>query len=318
MDFNKARTFVEVVDRGGITAAASRLKRTQQAISAQINHLEEHLGVDLLVRQGPNIILTADGETLYREFKTHLSSIEAAVQGLKEDKSKASGVIRIGAWQEVSTYYLPEVIKGFTDKYPLVDFEIITATDEALEPLLLDNTIDFSFQVFTQRNRLLKNDPALYETFHPVVSKAYAEKHGLPQSVEDTLHMPIVDYTQKYSQYFHWVRKNRPNIASDAQKKPPLVQVSNNIVLKQLVCQGLGLGFLLQSSIQQEVESGELIILSFPEQAEPNWAEIDIVRKRQNNFGFIHQEFIQYVFDHRIIPSIQENAYAHRRAKPNC
>jgi len=299
MDFNKARTFIEVVDRGGITAAASRLKRTQQAISAQISNLEDDLGIPLLVRQGPNIILTADGERLYRLFKEHLVLIESGVQDLKTDKTRASGVIRIGARLEGTVYYLPEVIKEFSEKYPLVDFEIYNDTDEELEVMLTANKIDISFQIYTKNQRLLKKAPVFSEKMIPVVSRTYANKHGMPKTLEATLDMPIIDFHAWCSTYIYWIKKNREDLFLAAQKKTIFVRVSNNITLKQFVLQGLGVGMLIESMIQEELDSGELIALSFSKKTEPIWVQFDIVYKRQNSLSFIHKEFIRHALEYR-------------------
>ena len=64
MDFNKAKTFIEVVDCGSVTKAANRLFRTQQAISLQLKALEVELELTLFDRQGPRIVLTRQGEKL--------------------------------------------------------------------------------------------------------------------------------------------------------------------------------------------------------------------------------------------------------------
>jgi len=125
MDFNKAKTFVEVVDSGGFSAAASRLKRTQQAISLQIQALEKELGISLLVRDGRKIALTQGGELLYSEFKKQFSAMEDSVQQYKSDKSAASGLIRIGAWADLSNIYFPKLIAQFSEDYPLVEFEFL-------------------------------------------------------------------------------------------------------------------------------------------------------------------------------------------------
>ena len=299
MDFNKARTFVEVVDRGGITAAASHLRRTQQAISMQINNLESDLGLSLLVRQGPNIVLTADGEELYQLFKEHLVVIEGRVQHLKTDKTKASGVIRVGTWLELSVGYLPKLIQGFSKKYPLVKFEIFIARDNGLETMLTANKIDISYQLFIENQRVFKKAPAIREIFLPVVSREYKNRYGLPETVEETLDMPLVDYHSKYSTYNPWIRKNRADLFSAAQNKPRFIEVSNNTVLKQLVLQGLGMGFLCKSTIQEELSSGKLIPLSFPNLNNSCLAEFDIVYKRKHSLGFVHQEFIKYALETR-------------------
>ncbi|MBV1911398.1 MAG: LysR family transcriptional regulator, partial [Kangiellaceae bacterium] len=136
MDFNKIRTFVEVVDSGSITLAANRLLRTQQAISLQLQKLEEQLEINLFDRRGAEISLTADGEKLYQLFKPPLLAMECAVLELKSSKQQASGMIRIGCWMEQAINYLPEMIRIFKQKYPLVEFELLIAEDTKIEQML--------------------------------------------------------------------------------------------------------------------------------------------------------------------------------------
>ncbi|MEC9319431.1 MAG: LysR family transcriptional regulator, partial [Pseudomonadota bacterium] len=59
------RSFVAVIEFGGITAAGERLGRSQPAISIQIKKLEQQLGAELLQRQGQRLSLTPDGERVY-------------------------------------------------------------------------------------------------------------------------------------------------------------------------------------------------------------------------------------------------------------
>ena len=303
MDFNKARTFVEVIDRNGISAAASYMNRTQQAISSQITSLESDMGIALLTRQGPTITFTADGERLYTLFKAHLVSIENEVQHLKADKTKSTGVIRIGAWLEGATHHLPKLIAGFSKKFPLVTFEIIIGTDDELEAMLMANKIDVSIQLFVNNVRAFHKTPAVYEDLIPIVSKAYADKEGVPGTIAETLDMPIVDFHFNYSIYPHWIKTNEPKLFHAAQKKTALVCVSNILAIKSLVRQNLGMGFLSRSTIQNELASGELLELAFRKPAQNKWVEFDIVYKRQNSLGFIHKAFVEHVVEHRIVPN---------------
>ena len=109
--------------------------------------------------------------------------------------------------------------------------------------------------------------------------------------------MPILDHRTDYSTYGRWIKKNAKELLPAAEKKSVFIQVSSNLVLKQLTLQGLGLGFLLEGSIQQELETGELIRLPLPKRIEPIRIEMDVVYKRQHSLGFIHQAFIQHLTD---------------------
>src|SRR5260370_13671849 len=66
MDWDKLRIFQAVADAGSFTHAGEGLKLSQSAISRQIGALEEQLGVMLFHRHARGLILTEQGELLYR------------------------------------------------------------------------------------------------------------------------------------------------------------------------------------------------------------------------------------------------------------
>ena len=299
LDFNKARTFVEVVDSGSITAAANRLLRTQQAISSQLLLLEEELGIHLFDRQGPKITLTDAGDQLYRDFRPRFTAIENSVQSLKANKASASGVIRIGAWMEQSVSYLPEMIRIFSETNPKVDFRLIVGLDEEIELKLETNALDIGFLLFPQNRKLFHSEAVYRQPLLPVVSRRYLQIHKLPKTIKDTLDTPLLDYSGEYSAYITWIRMGARELLPLAKKKNPTITVSNNVVLKQLVLQGLGFGFLHQEAIQAELDVGELIALTFSKKIKPIQVEIDMVYKRKSTLSYVHQAFVNFIRQHR-------------------
>jgi len=292
MDFNKARTFIEVVDSGGITLAANRLLRTQQAISLQLQQLEAELELNLFHRQGPNITLTKDGERLYQLFKPQLMAIENAVLDLKSSKQQAKGMIRIGAWMEQAVNYLPEMMRIFKQQFPLVEFDLVIANDVEIERMLKLNLIDVGLQVFCQDKKLFTCNPIYRQALIPVISRNFLKTYQQPKNIKDTLDMPLVDYVDEYSAYNPWIKKNARQLLPQAQKKVRAITSSNNVVLKQLVLQGLGFGFLLHESIQAELDIGELIPLFRSQTYQNIFVEIELTIKRKHALGYVHQEFI--------------------------
>jgi len=292
LDFNKARTFVEVVDSGGITLAANRLLRTQQAISLQLQQLETELELNLFHRQGPKITLTEDGERLYQLFKPQLLAIENAVLDLKLSKQQAKGVIRIGAWMEQAVNYLPEMIRIFKQQYPLVEFDLLIAEDIEIERMLKLNRIDFGLQVFCQDKKLFKVEAVYRQSLIPVISRNFLKVHQQPQKISDTLDIPLLDYSDDYSAYNQWIKKNARQLLPLARKKVRAITTSNNVVLKQLVLQGLGFSFLHHESIQAELDIGELIPLFGTQNYQNIFVELELLYKRKYALGYVHQEFI--------------------------
>jgi len=292
LDFNKARTFIEVVDSGGITLAANRLLRTQQAISLQLQQLETELELNLFHRQGPKITLTEDGERLYQLFKPQLMAIENAVLDLKSSKQQAKGMIRIGVWMEQAVNYLPEMIRIFKQQYPLVEFDLLIAEDIEIERMLTLNHIDFGLQVFCQDKKLLKGETVYRQPLIPVISRNFLKVRQQPQKLSDTLDMPLLDYSDEYSAYNQWIKKNARELLPLARKKVRAITTSNNVVLKQLVLQGLGFSFLHLESIQAELDIGELIPLFGSLNYQNIFVELEMLYKRKHALAYVHQEFI--------------------------
>jgi len=64
LDLTALRSFVTVIECGGVTRAASLLNLTQSAVSMQIKRLEEGLGRELFLRASRRLTPTAEGEML--------------------------------------------------------------------------------------------------------------------------------------------------------------------------------------------------------------------------------------------------------------
>lgn len=299
MDFNKIRTFVEVVDSGSITLAANRLLRTQQAISLQLQQLEDDLEIDLFDRHGPKITLNAHGEILYKKFKPQLLAMEDAVLELKSGRQKASGIIRIGAWMEQAVSYLPEMMRIFKADHPLVDFQLHIGGDDEIETMLQRNAIDIGIQLYCSDKKMFKCEPVYRQPLVPVVSRTFLKTNKTAKNIADTLALPLVDYVDEYSAYNSWIKRNAKDLLPQARKKIRTITTSNNVVLKQLVLQGLGFGFLHQESIQAELDMGELTPLVNSAKIQNISVEIDMVYKRKHSLGYVQQSFVKLLRENR-------------------
>ncbi|MEH6347412.1 MAG: LysR family transcriptional regulator [Bermanella sp.] len=299
MDFNKARTFVEVADCGNITQAANRLLRTQQAISLQLQQLEEELELNLFDRHGPKITLTQDGQHLYQVFKPRLLEMDNAVLELKLDKQQAAGVIRIGAWMEQAVSYLPEMMRIFKQQHPRVEFELVLGGDMEIEQMLKDNLLDLGFQVYCQDKKMFKCEAIYRQPLLPVVSRNFLKTQKPPKNIESTLDVALLDYNDEYSAYNQWIKKNARPLLPLARKKVRAITTTNNVVLKQLVLQGLGMGFLHKEAIQAELDIGELIPVLSRSKAKNIQVELDVVYKRKQALPYVHQAFLSFLRENK-------------------
>ena len=87
--FAAMRTFVEIVDRGSLTAAAVALGRSQPAIVRTLAALETHLGARLLQRTTRRMSLTPEG----RDFLdgSRVDDSDAVLSSADENVSSVAG-----------------------------------------------------------------------------------------------------------------------------------------------------------------------------------------------------------------------------------
>src|SRR4051812_21702077 len=97
LDLNDFFFFVNVVDRGGFTAAGRTLNMPKSTLSHRMQELEEHLGVRLLNRTSRRFGMTDAGEDFYRHAVTMLREAELAEMTIRNRLSEPTGTIRCTA-----------------------------------------------------------------------------------------------------------------------------------------------------------------------------------------------------------------------------
>ena len=95
LDWDKLRVFHAAAEAGSFTHAAETLRLSQSAISRQVSALEHDVGVPLFHRHARGLVLTEQGEMLFRTAHDVLMKLEAIKTRLTEAKDRPSGVLRV-------------------------------------------------------------------------------------------------------------------------------------------------------------------------------------------------------------------------------
>lgn len=141
MELRVLKYFLAVVEEENITRAAKKLHLTQPTLSRQMMQLEEELGIILFERGKNKIILTEDGMFLKKRAQEILHLTEKTKVELNK-KEIFSGEISIGCGESTSMSILSKNIASFSQKYPLVQFHIFSATADEIKGKLEKGIID--------------------------------------------------------------------------------------------------------------------------------------------------------------------------------
>ncbi|WP_018902803.1 LysR substrate-binding domain-containing protein [Variovorax paradoxus] len=133
------RCFHAVAKTGGFTSAAHYLHIGQPTVTDQVKALEERFNVELFVRGGRTVRLTATGERLYGITQGLFGQEEEAVQFLQNAHKLEAGLVRVGA---VSPPIALELARNFKRAHASLELTISIGSEESTLRGLQDFDID--------------------------------------------------------------------------------------------------------------------------------------------------------------------------------
>lgn len=142
MEIRVLRYFLTVVREESITKAAEVLHITQPTLSRQLAQMEEEIGVRLFDRGTRKIRLTNEGLLLRRRAEEILQLVDKTEKELVEQEEQVGGKISIGCGEVASVQMLPDLIRNFHQKYPLVTFDLFTATADLVKEQMDKGLLD--------------------------------------------------------------------------------------------------------------------------------------------------------------------------------
>lgn len=142
INFELYKVFHEVATAKSISKAAENLLISQPAVTQSIKTLEDQLGGKLFIRTPKGVILTNEGEELYKYIKEGMNYFINGTNKFSSLKNLDSGIINIGATTVISEHYLMPYLEKFHTKYPNVDINIHNDLTDNLIKELRNGNLD--------------------------------------------------------------------------------------------------------------------------------------------------------------------------------
>lgn len=163
MELELLRSFIAVADCGGFHRAAEQLNLTQSTVSQQIKRLELEIKRPLFRRTTRTVALTDDGEMLLGDARRLLQLEEAARHRLTAPR--LSGIVRLGANEEVASGSLPSALGRFAGLHPDVKLEVQIGVSSEMIEQLDAGRLDVVFAkrpLGSSRGRLVWREPLVW------------------------------------------------------------------------------------------------------------------------------------------------------------
>jgi DNA-binding transcriptional LysR family regulator len=145
MELRHLKYFVAVAETLNISQAARRLHISQPPLSRQIRDLEQEIGTTLFDRDRGGLRLTPAGEYFLAEARKILAHAKRAVGAARDAGKGQEGKVTIGLLSPLAGLFLPDVLRAFRQKFPLVDVDLVEMVPRQQIEALLDHQVDLAF-----------------------------------------------------------------------------------------------------------------------------------------------------------------------------
>lgn len=258
-------TFAAVIDCGGFSAAAQRLKVTKSAVSKQVSRLEERLGARLLNRTTRRLSLTEAGQAFHQHCLRILAEAEEAELAVSHLHASPRGLLRVSAPMSFGVRHLGPALCPFLERYPDLSLEV--SFDDRLVDVLAEG-----FDVVVRISRLADSS-LIARRLAPVrrvvvASPAYVAARGMPQHPADLAHHTGLLYTLQ-TDLHTWPLVHADGTRVDISVTGR-VHMNNGDALREAAVAGLGIILTPTFIVGDDLKSGRLVRVM------PEWSAPEI------------------------------------------
>lgn len=267
IDFELYKIFYTVAKHSNITKAAESLFISQPAVTMSIKKLEDLLQTTLFVRNKRGVTLTTEGKVLYEHVASAMENIKIGENRLASLKTLETGSIRIGIGSTLTKHFLVSYLEIFHKRYPKVNINIDTSMTSEILKKLDEGKLDVA---------IIANDTDNFKNFNVSHIKDLHYTFVCNDSYNDLIEKTVLlQELNNYPLLLQHLNTNSRRILDNFATKNDVklnsyMELSSHTLIIEFAKIGLGIGFVAEEFIQQELENKQLFKInispSFPSQ----------------------------------------------------
>lgn len=241
MDWEKLKIFHVVAAAGSFTHAGETLGLSQSAVSRQISALEQELKATLFHRHARGLMLTEQGETLYRTAHEVFVKLEAAVSQLADSREKPNGELKVTTAVGLGSFWLSPKIGEFLELYPEIRIRLVFS-DEELDLSMREADVAIRLRQPVQSDLVQRKLFTVH--FHAYASPEYLKKNGEPRSPEELDGHRLLTLGGNVPNYYQGLNWLTEAGRDGQQSRNVALTVNNAMGLRAAVRSGAGIATL--------------------------------------------------------------------------
>lgn len=258
-------SFVAVVARGSLTAAAQAEGVAPAVIGRRLDALEARLGVKLMQRTTRRLSLTHEGSAFLEDCQRLLGDLASAEASVSAGGVKASGHLRITAPAGYGRRHVAPLVPRFLAEHPEVSLSLNLA-DRVID--IVHEGYDCAIRVGDLPDSSMVSVRLADNRRLCVASPAYLARRGTPQVPQDLQHHDALVLSSEASQTRGWAFQTGQHITH--LRPRGRVDCSDGQVLHAWCLAGLGIAWRSAWEVRQDLAEGRLVEVLSTYAAPPN------------------------------------------------
>jgi DNA-binding transcriptional LysR family regulator len=254
---DQLRTFAEIARDGSFSRAAERRHLSQPAVSHQIRELERRVGAALFERVGKRVTLTAAGDLLLEHVSRVHEELSVAADRLRGLRGGLVGRLRLGTGATAATYLLPAVLEDFQNRWPRVEWRVVTGNSRDMARAVRQNELDVAFVTLPVPMAGLSIATLVSDELVGITAVAPGKRRRVmtPQEFKS---LPLILYEPEGTTrdiVEAWLGRAK-------RRRAALFELGSVEAIKRMVRRGLGASIVPSVAVRDEVARGELSAVS--------------------------------------------------------
>jgi DNA-binding transcriptional LysR family regulator len=250
------KVFCTVVELKSFTAAAQRLDISPTMTSKHVAHVERRLGTRLLNRTSRHLSLTEAGRAYFEHARRMLEDLEGVEAVVSNAAVTPRGVLRMSAPVWLGTPAFVSLLADYQKKYPEVRLDVDLSGRMVN---LVEEGFDLALRVSANLGQSLIARPIAPVQFQLVASPDYLKRTGRPLVATQLSEHAMMTYS--LSTFANGLLVVQGPRGAETIKVVAVLQSNSETLLHQAALTGMGLVFLPQLMIRNDVTSGRLEVL---------------------------------------------------------
>lgn len=184
--------FVAVIDNGGFTGAANKLRLSKSSVSKHVTNLESRLGVTLLNRTTRNVSATEIGISYYKKCVKFIEQIRDADLSVSAMQSEAQGTLRVSASSDFGSSHLMNCITPFLKQHSKIKIHL--TLDNRFVDLVTEG-FDVAIRIGNLSDSSLRARKISTTKLAIIGSKDYLKMKGTPSIADDLSDHQLLNYS---------------------------------------------------------------------------------------------------------------------------